>query len=215
MAFGGFFDDVKSGGDFYPYVKYDAKSGRISRADKVNGEKSEVDITKNFKAIFDFENVEIGWSIFPLGAAPDFKMRKMSEGVNIPKPGEGYKRAVRWIIKLSKDCGGDVREFSSNAIAFMDGAKKLCDDYDQGVKQNPGKLPVVKFVDSVATPSKGGALKVTNYAPVFEITDWVPRPVDLIYKSRSSSESSAPASTGPASTGSTKVAAPSDEDDFG
>jgi hypothetical protein len=88
------------------------------------------------------------------------------------------------------------------------------DAYETGVKANPGKLPVVVLEDSVAKTSSGGALKTTNYVPVWKIASWVNRPDDLVYSARSSS--SAPTSfEGPASTGSTKVSAPAGEDDFG
>lgn len=215
MSFGGFFDSVGGGGvDFLPIVKYDARSGRVARRDRDNGETHEVDITKNFKAIFDFENVEIGWINFATGGAPDFQMSRFADGKSIDKPGDDYKRGVRWIIKLSKECGGDIREFASNAGAFLDGAKKLHDDYVAASKDNAGKLPVITLKDSVAKTSGEGARKSTNYVPVFEITGWVARPNDLVYRSRSSSVAS-PSS--PPSTGSTKVSAPvaADADDFG
>ena len=67
MAFGGFFDGVGEGGSFLPIIKYDSRSGRLSRRDRENGENSDVDITRNFKAIFDFENVEIGFINFNTG----------------------------------------------------------------------------------------------------------------------------------------------------
>lgn len=216
MAFGGFFDSVGTGGTFLPIVKYDARSGRITRRDRENGENTDVDITKSFKAIFDLENVEIGWLNFPMGSAPQINMVRYADGVTVPKPeGEGFKRGVRFIVKLSKDCGGDVREIMSNAGAFLDGIKPLMAAYELGVKDNPGKLPVVAFHDSVAKTSTGGALKTTNYVPVWEITGWVKRPDDLVYTARSSSEAPA-SSNGPASTGSTKVSAPAGgDDDFG
>ena len=215
MAFGGFFDSVGEGASFLPIIKYDARSGRISRRDRENGENNDVDITRNFKAIFDFENVEIGWINFNTGGAPDFRLSRYADGASIGKPdGEGFKRGVRLVVKLSKECGGDVREFTSNAAAFLDGAKALMDSYELGSKTNPGKLPVVELKDSIAKASSGGALKTTNYVPVWEITGWVKRPDDLVYTARSSSSSS-PSSSGPVSTGSTKVAAPADEDDFG
>jgi hypothetical protein len=80
MSFGGFFDSVGEAGSFLPIIKYDARSGRISRRDRENGETNEVDVTKNFKAIFDFENVEIGWINFNTGGAPDFKMSRYADG---------------------------------------------------------------------------------------------------------------------------------------
>jgi hypothetical protein len=218
-AFGGFFDGVGTGGaDFLPIVKFDSRSGRISRRDRNNGETTEVDITKNFKAIIDFPNVEVGFINFATGGAPDFRMVRLSDGVSIDNPGDGYQRGVRFVVKLSKECGGDVREFASKAAAFLDGAKKLADAYNEGVKSNPDKLPVVVLKDVVAKTSGEGARKSTNYVPVWEIIGWVPRPSDLTYKPRNSSASSSEASASltPPSTGSTKVSAPADDDmDFG
>lgn len=215
MAFGGFFDSVGGeGGSFLPIIKYDARSGRISRRDRESGENHDVDITKNFKAIFDFENVEVGWVHFPMGSAPQFHLSRYADGKPVEKPeGEGFKRGVRFVVKLSKECGGDVRELVSNAGAFLDGAKQLHDAYEAGAKENPGKLPVVELKDSVAKTSTGGALKTTNYVPVWAITGWVKRPDDLVYTARGSSAAS---SSAPPATGSTKVSAPeADEDDFG
>lgn len=213
-AFNGFFDNVGGGANFLPIVKFDSRSGRISRRDRDNGETTEVDITKTFRAIVDFENVEIGYINFSTGGAPDFRMVRMADGTAVENPGEGYKRGVRFVVKLSKECGGDVREFASNAAAFLDGAKRLAEAYNAGVKENPGKLPVVVLEDSVAKTTGEGARKSTNYSPVFTIVSWAKRPDDLVYTSRNSSPSQA--ASGPASTGSTKVAAPvDDESDFG
>jgi hypothetical protein len=168
-----------------------------------------------FKAIFDFDNVEIGWINFNTGGAPDYRVRRYADGVKVDKPSEeGFKRGFRLVLKLSKECGGDVREFSSNAAACLDGIKNLMDSYDTGSKSNAGKLPVVEFKDSVAKSSSGGALKTTNYVPVWEIVGWVKRPDDLVYTARGSSSSSS-SSSSPASTGSTRVSAPADADDFG
>lgn len=214
MAFGGFFDNVGEGRSFLPIVKYDSRSGRISRRDRDSGENNDVDITRTFKAIFDLENVEIGWINFNTGGAPDFRVVRFADGQTVDKPGgEGYKRGVRFVVKLSKECGGDVRELASNAGTFLDGAKALMDAYETGVKANPGKLPVVELKDSAAKTSSGGALKTTNYVPVWEIVSWTKRPDDLVYSARSSSSTP---SSAPASTGSTKVSAPeADEADFG
>lgn len=215
--FDSFFQE-STGGNFLPIVKYDARAGRVSKRDRGPDGTHEVDITRNFKAIFDMENAEAGWIMFPAGAAPQFHMSRMADGEPVAKPGEDFKRGVRFVLKLSKDCGGDVRELASNANAFMKGVRKLFADYKEGSKSNPGKLPVVTMADSVAETSGEGQRKSTNYVPVFEITGWVTRPEDLVYAPRNSSPppSSSPSSYGSApATGSTKVAAPVDEDDFG
>jgi hypothetical protein len=60
----------------------------------------------------------------------------MPMALKVAKPdGDGYKRGVRFVIKLSKECGGDVREFASNAAAFLDGAKSLMTSYETEAKR--------------------------------------------------------------------------------
>jgi hypothetical protein len=218
-GFDGMFDNVGSGGggDFLPIVKYDARAGRISRVDRENGESIPTDITNNFKAVFDFENVEVGFIKFAAGMAPDFRMSRFYDRKPVPDPKGDYKPGVRFVIKLAKECGGDIREIASNAGAFLDAAKKLHVEYEAGVKENAGKLPVIALDGVNAKTSGEGQKKSTNYVPVFKIVSWVKRPDDLVYVARGSSvASSSEESSSPPSTGSTKVAAPAGgDDDFG
>ncbi len=55
-------------GDIIPFVKYDARAGRFFRNDRTetNGAYSNnaVDITSNFKAVMDLENLEVGYLLF-------------------------------------------------------------------------------------------------------------------------------------------------------
>jgi hypothetical protein len=221
VGFDGMFDNVGAGGggDFLPIVKYDARAGRISRVDRENGESIPTDITNNFKAVFDFENVEVGFIKFAAGTAPDFRMSRFYDRKPVADPKGDYKPGVRFVIKLGKECGGDIREIASNAGAFLDAAKRLHVEYEAGVKENPGKLPVISLAGVTAKTSGEGQKKSTNYVPDFKIVSWVKRPDDLVYTARGSSVSSEPAqaavSSSAPSTGSTKVSAPADEDDFG
>jgi hypothetical protein len=218
-GFDGMFDNVGAGGggDFLPIVKYDARAGRISRVDRENGESIPTDITNNFKAVFDFENVEVGFIKFAAGMAPDFRMSRFYDRKPVPDPKGDYKPGVRFVIKLAKECGGDIREIASNAGAFLDAAKKLHVEYEAGVKENAGKLPVIALDGVNAKTSGEGQKKSTNYVPVFKIVSWVKRPDDLVYVARGSSVASSQEETSsPPSTGSTKVAAPAGgDDDFG
>jgi hypothetical protein len=218
-GFDGMFDNVGSGGggDFLPIVKYDARAGRISRVDRENGESIPTDITNNFKAVFDFENVEVGFIKFAAGMAPDFRLSRFYDRKPVPDPKGDYKPGVRFVIKLAKECGGDIREIASNAGAFLDAAKKLHVEYEAGVKENAGKLPVIALDGVNAKTSGEGQKKSTNYVPVFKIVSWVKRPDDLVYVARGSSvASSSEEPSSPPSTGSTKVAAPAGgDDDFG
>ena len=218
-GFDGFFDRATEGsGNFLPIVKYDARAGRIARVDRDNGENNSIDISNSFKAVFDFENVEVGYIKFAAGSAPDFRVSRWYDRNPVKDPGEGYKPGIRFVVKLSKECGGDIRELASNAGAFLDAAKKLHVEYEAGLKENPGKLPVISLQDVTAKTSGEGQKKSTNYVPNFRIVSWVKRPDDLVYTARNSSSSSSSEegfSFSSPSTGSTKVAAPAAEDDFG
>lgn len=226
MAFG---FSLTSGEDFLPICKYDSRAGRISRRDRGEGGSTDVDITRTFKAVFDFENLEVGWISFPAGSAPSFSMAKIGEPMPV-KPSDMHKNGIRVQIKLGKDCGGDVRELASNAGAFLRGTNKLHDQYLEGVKSNPGKLPVVVLKDAVAETTGKGEKKSTNYVPVWEITAWVKRPDELVYRPRSNgaAPSTQPAEQpsfgyNPPATGSTQAAPPAApapqaaaaEEDFG
>jgi hypothetical protein len=220
MALGFNFASADSG-DIIPIIKYDARSGRISRRDRVDGINDETDITNTFKAIFDFENIETGTINFNTGSAPDFAVVRI--GDPIPQaPTPDHKPGARILIKLSKENGGDIRELASNAKSFLRGLNALHDDYLSGVAANKGKLPVVEAGKAIGISTGEGPRKSTNYSPNFKITSWVDRPADLVYipKSRNAAASSAGY---PPSTGGTKVSAPSDDyvpgfdedDDFG
>jgi len=208
------------GADFLPIVKYDARAGRIFRVDREDGVSTPTDITKNFKAVFDFENVQVGWMRFVAGAAPDFVL--VDHGQQMPsKPSDDHRQGVRIVMLLSDKCGGDIREMTGNAAAFLRGIDKLHNDYEEQVVNNKGKLPVVVLDDTIAVESGGGNNKSTNYQPQFKIVSWVPRPKDLKPSPRGKAAPSRPSA--PPSTGSQRVEAPqkapamaaADDEDFG
>jgi hypothetical protein len=193
-------------GPITPHIKYDARAGRIFRVDREDGVSDQVDITHDFKAIFDLENVEVGYIKFEAGQAPDFNMAPL--GSPMPaKASPDHKQGVRFLVKLSAAHGGDVRELSSTAMSFLGKISELHDKYEEGVAANPGKLPVVAMTGLETIKTQ----KSTNYAPIFKITGWASRPADLTSKS-----ASVPVKAAPPSTGSTKVSAPvAVEEDFG
>ena len=212
-----------TGGDFLPIVKFDCRAGRMFRRDRANGENSDIDITRSFKAVVDLENLETGWMNFDTGGAPEFAMAVFGKSAVPDKPSDKHRLGVRLVLKLHKDCGGDVREFAGNAKSLVRGVDGLHDAYLAGVKENQGKLPVVVLEDTTPITTGEGARKSTNYAPVFKIVNWVSRPEDLVYEPRSSSAAPVAAKAAnagsPPSTGSTRVpppaAAPAADDDFG
>ena len=225
MALGFSNTGTSGGGDFMPIVKYDARSGRFFRVDREDGVSMPTDITRNFIAVFDFENVEMGWIAFVAGSAPNFQMKPLGVPKD-PQPSENHKEGFRMTVKLGAECGGDCREFASTAKAVTSRMEILHDEYLDGLKTNPGKLPVVILKDTVPFSSGSGDKKSTNYQPIFEIVSWVSRPAALNDAAKSKAPAAAPAplaSRGaPPSTGSSRAAAPApravapaDDEDFG
>ena len=228
MAFGMNYDTAA--GDIVPVLKFDARAGRFFRVDRADGQNNPVDITQGFKAVMDFENVEVGYIHFPAGAAPEFRMVPI--GSAMPEnPGGKFRQGVRLMLKLSGNCGGDVREIATTAKAVLSAFDACHTEYMAGLPANPGKLPVVSLKTTVPVVTqgrddKGNPVKTTNYSPVFEITGWVNRPDDLVFvpkgggapaqQAAQQQAAQAPAAT-PPSTGSTAVSAPAaaDDDDFG
>ncbi len=230
MALGMNFNSGGDGGDIVPYVKYDSRAGRISRADRNQAADGSygnevVDITLTFKAVIDMENIEIGFFLFTAGAAPQMLVVPIGEVMPQKPAGEGWKQGARVMMKLHQSCGGDVREMSGNAASFLRGFDELHTAYEADKASNPGKLPVVVLKSAQPVTTGQGAKKSTNYQPVFEITGWAPRPNDLVFVSKAAAgqktATTASPSTAP-STGSTPVSAPAAKqletvgaDDFG
>lgn len=185
--------EMGGGGDFAPLVKYDARAGRFFRADRTEGpggwETSNVDITQGFKAIFDLENIQVGWAAFRAGMAPEFRLVPL--GAALPPRPEGmvsdgkggtkpaFQQAFKVMLKLAKTCGGDVRELASTAKAAVGAVDLLHSAYEAQKADHPGQLPVVAMTGSTPIKSSGKGQTSTNYAPIFEIVSWVDRPADL------------------------------------
>jgi hypothetical protein len=177
----GFNREKNTGGDFLPIVKYNAKAGMILRVDRqydgTTATSEEVDITDSFKAMFDFEHVESGWMAFPPNSAPSFVM--VPRNAPFPsKPSDIHKNGVRFCIKLAKDCAGSgppVREISSSAGAFLDGAEAVFIQYDAEKAQHPGELPVLMLDRKLPVKTAFAGKSTTNFQPVWKIVGWAPR----------------------------------------
>lgn len=217
MALG--FTYSSGGGDFTPIIKYDARAGRIFREDRTQDAggswvKDSVDITGQFKAVFDFENIEVGYIYFPLGAAPDFCVTRLGDPYP-QRPSNNHNQGVRFMLKLAKDVTGSappVREIAGTSAVFRMGVDELHNAYEAGKAANSGKLPVVTLKTTTPVTSGSGAKKSTNYQPVFEIAAWVARPDDLIFVPKANTKTVTPAAqsniAAPPATGSTQVAPP-------
>lgn len=171
------------GGEFNQICKYDARAGRFFRVDRelIAGawETNNVEITQGFQAVFDFEQIEVGYILFSAGAAPQWCMVKLGEPLPA-KPSDKHRQGFRIMLKLGKNIGGDVREFASCAGVVINAMDALHDQYKkEAVGAARGKLPVVSMTGSTPVVSNGKGQSSTNYAPVFKITKWIARPEDL------------------------------------
>lgn len=170
------------GGDYKPIVKYDARAGRFFRVDRseVGGQwqTDNVEITQGFQAVFDLDNIEVGWALFAAGVAPSFSMVPLGQALPA-KPSDQHKQTFRMMLKLGKSIGGDVREFASQAKVVIGAVDDLHTAYEAQKAANPGKLPVVAMTGAKPVVSSGKGQSSTNYQPVFEIKSWVDRPAEL------------------------------------
>ena len=187
MSVFGFSTEPSKGGDFLPILKYDARSGRFFRVDRIdvgggNFESAPIDITQNFKAIADFDNLEVGWINFVPGSPPDFKL--VPFGSKLPdRPSATHKNGLRFMVKLSKDIGGDkpIREVAGTAKAFLGGIEEVYLAYraakfgDKDVDLKPGQLPVLTLEKTTPVKTGSGEKSSTNYRPTFKIATWVAR----------------------------------------
>jgi len=176
-----------SGGSFTPVCKYDARAGRIFRVDREQADGSwetkNVEITSNFSAVMDLENIEVGWALFQAGVMPSLAMVKMGNALP-DKPSDKHKQGFRLLMKLGKASGGDVREMAATARCVLVSFDQLHDAYVAGVKDNPGKLPVVSLSGTTGITSEGkdkdgNKQSSTNYQPIWKIDRWIDRPAEL------------------------------------
>jgi len=160
--------EPRSNEDFVPYVKFDAKAGRwFVKAD--SGDEQEV---RDMTALFDLQNIKLGWLLFNEGAAPEATWDNGKvEAQPTPKHRRGFSINVFSPQKL-----GGLRELRSNSNAAISAIKSLYEQqYEIAPEAKKGLVPVVTCENVLPIKSKFG----TNYQPVLKITKWVPRPEGL------------------------------------
>ena len=199
------------GGDIKPYIKYDAKAGRLFRADRnqlSDGSyvSESVEITNVAQFVADLANIRVGWinysppgairHLAPIGSPiPPRPDDKNSEG----KP--AFKQGFELDVMLDQKSDGGVktaRVLGSAAGCVIEAMDALHDAFTAAPESKAGKLPVVKIAG--VTPVKSG--QSTNYKPDFAIVSWIDRPPAMAAQAQASPTSAAPA------TGSRVVGAP-------
>ena len=169
------------GGDFDPYCKYNAKSGRWYFKD---GEQ-EVEVNDP-SFVADFDNIKTGWMLFLEGQAPD---RVFDESLEqpAPKPSDAHKRG--FVLRLfSPQSFKGVVELSATSMHVCNAINDLYTQYEAGKAANAGKLPVIKCEGTTPSKDKFG----TNYKPNMRIDSWIERPQEFDSPRASNDAESAP-----------------------
>jgi hypothetical protein len=168
----------KDGGNFLPIIKYDARVGTFYLQDRVNSggawQTEQRDVTENFQAAFDLENLQRGWIRCPKGAAPEVTLVPAGDDPGEP-PTDDHKEGVRVVLKLADHLGGDVRELMSTARGLWIALDTLHDRYLASAADHAGQVPVITLDDIREVKTAGGA----TFVPTFKIADWIPRPPEL------------------------------------
>lgn len=174
------------GGDIKPYIKYDAKAGRLFRADRnqlADGSyaSDSVEITNVAQFVADLANIRVGW----INYSPQGPIRHLAPiGTPMPpRPGDknsegkpAFKQGFELDVLLNKESGGGpARVLGSAAGCVIEAMDALHDAYSNAAEAKAGKVPVVKITG--VTPVKSG--QATNYRPDFAIVNWIDRPAAL------------------------------------
>jgi hypothetical protein len=204
-------------GDIKPYVKYDAKAGRLFRIDRAlqgDGTYASIpaEITSTAQMVMDLANIRVGW----INYTPQGPIRRLAVLGKEPMPARPddkgadgkpvFKQAFEVDLVLDANTNGgntSSRVLSSAAGCVIEAVDALHDSYSSASESKSGKLAIVKIAS--VSPVKSG--QSTNYKPDFVITGWVDRPASLAPVVQTASPKTAP------STGSTAVKAPAPQPD--
>jgi len=163
-------------GTFTPYAKFDARAGRWF----TKGTDGDIDITDGFTAVFDLDQIEVGWMMFASGVAPIYVTQDINLGVP-PKPASGdFKQGFKLNIALPGSiAGGGAREVSSTARAMIAVIDRLHTEFLESNERSPGKLPVLKLNGTTVVETTGPQGVTRTYSPKLTIPSWVDRPGTL------------------------------------
>ncbi len=160
--------EPRTGGDFTPFLKFNAKAGRWYTKTEDGGEAEVVNMT----AIFDLAQIKTGWILFTEGQAP---ASVWDNGSTAAQPTPQHRRGFAVNVFSPKEIGG-LREFSSSSNAAITAIKELYEEqYETAPEAKKGLVPVVTCEKVFPVKSRQG----TNYQPVLKIAKWVPRPQAL------------------------------------
>lgn len=160
--------NIVSSGEFKPYCKYNAKSGRWY----VKKDEAEQEIA-NPTFVADFDNIKTGWFLFLEGQAPNI-VYDVNLQTPSAKPSDAHKRGFEMDL-FSQATFGGVVVMSAASMHTCSAVNDLYEQYEKERDANKGMLPVVQAVGATPMKDKFG----TNYRPELKILKWIPRPAEF------------------------------------
>ena len=156
-----------------PLLKFDARNGSFYRVDRnSNGEVEQTTIA-DLKAIFDLENLQVGWIAFNAGSPPNFKMVRAGQDIG-NAPSDKHRQGLRLRVRLAAD-KGVACEFSSTAATLWNAIDCLHDEFERNRGKHSGKVPYVHLAKLEQVRTLLGVV----FSPTFEIIGWGVRPAEL------------------------------------
>ncbi len=122
--------------------------------------------------VWDIENIETGWQIWPEGGKKE-QIPNPAVHQPLPHPGGGYSEYVK--IPMAQDQNTAVIWDQASAGSWK-GFCQIAAVIAMQAPQNPGTLPVIRFIGATLTSTGKNSTQVPN----FEILQWVPRPPCLM-----------------------------------
>jgi hypothetical protein len=159
-----------TGGQFRPRFQYDARAGRMSKVDRTADGVGIITIDVTMQAplfAWDIASIEIGWAQFQAGAV-SFAMVPFGQPMPA-RPDRNHKAGFR--SKVWDGRASHAHEFSATAGATVNAIEALWDKLVATPEAAAGKVPVIQLVN--VEPVRSG--QSTNYAPVFELRQWIDR----------------------------------------
>jgi hypothetical protein len=174
--------NTNTNAEIFPHIRYDARAGRLFRNDREQQpdgkwESKNTDITSPAPLmLMDLAQIEVGWIAFT-GGAPDFHMVRFGEPLP-QQPSKEHRQGFRIRVYAPKLLGG-LREFSATARVVIAAMDALHNQFEAAPESGQRLLPLVMLAGTTPVVSKAPQGQTTNYAPIFEITKWLPRPDDM------------------------------------
>lgn len=167
--------NLSTGGDFNPFIKYNAKAGRWFVRD---AEGIEVEVA-NPRFALDLANIRTGWICFPQSGPPVFVWDY--DGVRAPKPqpvgGNAFKDGFEVLlfgpdpqpVLRGKPLG--LRQWTSNSNAAKAAIIRADKEYEAVAAQHPDEVPVFNCTGVTIVKGQNG----DSFEPNLTLHSWVAR----------------------------------------